>query len=377
MFKIEKKVYGERIRQARIFRGLSQTQLAELLNVSKQAISKYETNKSKLSTSVISLLPQSLGFPLSFFYKPCVEDNESKNIIFFRTKDIPKKTKEQLKEKINIMDEEIMSYFDKYIEFPKLNIPDLCKELGNEKYNYNRERIKVAARKLREYWKLKNEPIENLMYVLQVNGFIINKQHIEQDKTDAFSQKVDDRVYIFVSANKESAVRTRFDLAHELGHIILHSKIEPDEYGERSIEMDADYFASEFLYPSEVFIDEIQDYSLNFDTFIILKEKWKISIQAIIRKCKDLELISDDKYIYFQKRISYNNWRKREPLDENIVPEDPRLLKDAIEILIDNKIIDKKSILMDLDLDKKEIIELCNLPQNFFDETLQNVIKIY
>ncbi len=369
-------INGERIKQARIYRGLSQAQLADKLNVTKQAISKYETNKMNLNISTIALLPKALGFPLSFFnkYKKVDSDND---IVFFRTKDIPKRTQDQLKEKINVMENEVIEYFENYIEFPKLNIPDFSDLLLSETCNYNREKIIEVCRRLREYWGIENEPIDNLMYVLQVNGFIINKQYIDQNKTDGFSKNLNDKAIIFVAANKESAVRTRFDLAHELGHLVLHRNIESEELGEKSIEMDADFFASEFLYPREEFIKEIQNSPLNFELFIRLKEKWKISIQAIIRKCKDFNLISEEKYIYFQKRISYNGWRKKEPLDDRIVEEEPRLLKDIIELLDDNNILSKKTLLREIDLDKEDILKLCNLPLDFFNDDLENLIKIY
>ncbi|OPX47913.1 helix-turn-helix domain-containing protein [Clostridium thermobutyricum] len=369
-------INGERIKQARVYRGLSQSQLAEKLQVTRQAISNYESNKMNLSINVISNLSNVLGFPLSFFSKEkCKVDD--KGVIFFRTKSIPSKTKAAFREKIRIMEEEILEYFEKYIDFPALNLPDFSEILGDEIYNYNRERIIEVSKKLREYWGLGMEPIDNLMYILQKNGFIINKQLIDQEKTDGFSKKVNGRNIIFVSSNKESAVRTRFDLAHELGHLILHNTIEDDECYEKSIELDADFFASEFIYPSDIFINEIQDQPLNFETFIILKEKWKISMQAIIRKCKDFNLISEDRYTYFQKRLSYNRWRKKEPLDDRIIPEEPRLLNDVISLLIDNNIITKKTLLMEIDLEKEQIIEFCNLKDDFFDDTFENVIKLY
>lgn len=371
----ERKIYGERIKQGRLLRGLSQKQLAEKMEVSKQAISGYETNKIKLSISSLKLLPEVLELPLSFFYKKPEDINED-GVVFFRTKDIPKKTKSQLREEINIMDKEIVRYFERYVHFPEINLPNLDNVLGEVTYNYDRDVIIKVCKMIRELWGLGNEPIDNLTYILQINGFIINKQQISQDKTDGFSQRINDKSYIFVSSNKESAVRTRFDLAHELGHLVLHNRIDEEEYGEKSIERDADFFASELLYPSEVFLDEIQEYSLNFDRFIELKEKWRISIQAIVRKCKDLDIISDDKYIYFQKRISFNKWRRKEPLDERITVEEPRLFRDVIELLIDNDKITKKNLLMDIDLYKKDIIKYCNLKKDFFDDTLQNVIKI-
>lgn len=373
----EKKVIGERIKQARTYRGKTQAQLAQELGVTKQAISKYETNKSKLSTTVISKLPKILGFPLSFFTKEYIDEAKDRSIIYFRTKEIPKKTKDELNEKIIILDEEIIPYFEKHINFPKINLPDALIPDSINYCDYSRDDIKQIALQIREHWKLSVSPIDNLAYIIQKNGYIINKQYINQNKTDGFSQIINDRAYILISANKECAVRSRFDLAHELGHLILHKNVEEEEQGSAYIERQADYFASEFIYPGDVFIEEIQELPLNFETFVMLKEKWKISIQAIVRKCKDLEIISDDKYIYFQKRISYNKWRSKEPLDDYIVPEEPRLLKDALELLIENERITKKDVLMDIDLDKDEIIKLCNLPDDYFEDSLQNVIKLF
>lgn len=371
---LERKIYGERIKQGRILRGLSQEQLAKQLDITRQAISNCEKNNINLNINNLLKMSEALELPLSFFYKSPVDDNEQ--IIFFRSKDIPKKTRDQLKEEINVFDKEIVRYFENYIQFPTINLPNLKEILGEEVCNYKKETIIKACKEIRKYWNIGDKPIDNLAYLLQLNGFIISKQYINQNKTDGFSQRIGDKSYIFVSANKECAVRTRFDLAHELGHLVLHNRLGKEDVEEKVIEKDADFFASEFLYPSDVFLNEIQDYSIGFDRFIELKEKWKISIQAIVRKCKDLELISDDKYIYFQKRISYNKWRKNEPLDNRIVAEEPRLFGDIIELLLENSVITKKDILMDISLEKKDIIKYCNLDKDYFEDTLCNVIKI-
>ena len=371
---LERKIYGERIKQGRILRGLSQEQLAKQLDITRQAISNCEKNNINLNINNLLKMSEALELPLSFFYKSPVDDNEQ--IIFFRSKDIPKKTRDQLKEEINVFDKEIVRYFENYIQFPTINLPNLKEILGEEVCNYKKETIIKACKEIRKYWNIGDKPIDNLAYLLQLNGFIISKQYINQNKTDGFSQRIGDKSYIFVSANKECAVRTRFDLAHELGHLVLHNRLGKEDVEEKVIEKDADFFASEFLYPSDVFLNEIQDYSIGFDRFIELKEKWKISIQAIVRKCKDLELISDDKYIYFQKRISYNKWRKNETLDNIIVAEEPILFGDIIELLLENSVITKKDILMDISLEKKDIIKYCNLDKDYFEDTLCNVIKI-
>ena len=371
----ERKVYGQRIKKGRILRGFSQEQLGKKIGITRQAISNCEKDTISLNMANLLKVSEILELPLSFFYKPPTENNSDK-MIFFRSKDIPKKTKEQLREEINVFDKEVVKYFEQYVKLPSINLSDLSYILKNSTYNYKKETIIEICKKIREHWGLANKPIDNLSYILQANGFIISRQYIDQDKTDAFSQKLDNN-YIFISGNKECAVRSRFDLAHELGHLILHDNIEIDEFEDKIIEKDADLFASEFLYPSEVFLEDIQDYSLGFERFIELKEKWKVSIQLLVRKCKDLDVISEEKYIYFQKRISFNKWRKKEPLDDRILLEKPRLFEDVIELLIEKDILAKKDILMNIDLEKKDIIKYCNLEDDFFEDTFCNIVKIY
>ncbi|MDU3549057.1 MAG: XRE family transcriptional regulator [Clostridium sp.] len=372
----ERKVYGARIKQGRILRGFSQEQLGKKIGVTRQAISNCEKDTISLNTVNLLKMSEVLELPLSFFYKAPTENNSDK-VIFFRSKDIPKKTKEQLREEINVFDKEVVKYFEEYVKLPSINLPNLSDILKQGTYNYKKETIIEVCKKIRVHWGLGSKPIDNLAYILQANGFIISRQYIDQDKTDAFSQKIDNNNYIFLSGNKECAVRSRFDLAHELGHLILHNNIEIDDFEDKVIEKDADLFASEFLYPSEVFLEEIQDYSLGFERFIELKEKWKVSIQLLVRKCKDLGVISDEKYIYFQKRISFNKWRKKEPLDDRIIAEKPRLFEDVIELLIEKNILTKKDILMNIALEKRDIIKYCNLEDDFFDDTFCNIVKIY
>src|SRR5699024_3355284 len=94
----------------------------------------------------------------------------------------------------------------------------------------------------------------------------------------------DNRPFVFLNYDKGSAVRSRFDLAHELGHLLLHSQIKESDFNKRSIykriEQEANYFASSFLLPEESFGNDLQINSLSH--YIVLKEKWKVSIAAMI-----------------------------------------------------------------------------------------------
>lgn len=370
-------IVGERIKQARIYREMTQAELAELLEIKKQSISKYEKGDMIPSTDIIFKLRNALRFPMNFFYTQHDEEVKKQSIVYFRTKNIPKKTKESLEQTIELIDERIMPFYSKYIDFPRIDLPNLTKYISSGKCGYKEEDIRIVAQELRRHWGLGEKPVNNLAYILQTKGFILIKKEISQNKTDGFSRWIDDIPYIITSSNKDSAVRSRFDHAHELGHLVLHNGVSEEEQGTKYIERDADYFASEFLYPSDVFVKEVHGLPLTLETFIRLKEKWKISIQAIVRKCLDLSMISDDKYLYFQKRLSFKGWRRREPLDDVLIIEKPRILADATELLLENNKITKQQMIDEILLEKDDIVELCNLREDFFKEDLSKVIKLY
>ena len=83
---VEKKVIPRRIRQARISRGYTMSELAELIDISKQAISQFELGKNDPGKATLFAISRVLNYPISFFYKeyPGVENSDSP--VFFRSK---------------------------------------------------------------------------------------------------------------------------------------------------------------------------------------------------------------------------------------------------------------------------------------------------
>ena len=109
--------------------------------------------------------------------------------------------------------------------------------------------------------------------MLQSKGFVIAKLKIRTKKVDAFSTQRYGVPYIFLGDDKDSSVRLRFDLAHELGHLLLHKDVDKDELEDDKdlydkIEYQANYFASAFLLPLETFNKEV--ISSSIDSFILL-----------------------------------------------------------------------------------------------------------
>jgi len=219
--------------------------------------------------------------------------------------------------------------------------------------------IEEKARELREIWGLGIDlPVSNLLEVAEINGVIIVEANMSDETLDAVSEWIGDRPFIMLTDNGESAVRRRFNIAHEIGHILLHGDIESiHDYTSQElknvIEKQANYFASCLLLPENGFLKSLL--STNLDFYIELKKYWKVSIQAMIMRTHQLELISDDQKLYLFKKIAFNKWKRQEPLDTEIIPEKPSLYRKVYELIVTNDILQRNELISYLSLPKDEL----------------------
>lgn len=210
-------------------------------------------------------------------------------------------------------------------------------------------------------------PISNVLALLENKGISVCRYELDGEKVEAFSFWNGARPFIFMASEKECGVRARFDLAHELGHLILHKWVEERELENRDtlkrIEREADRFAGAFLLPQRSFQNEI--YTARLDAFIALKRRWRVSIQAMIYRCSDLGLFDSDQVLNLRKQISFRKWRSKEPLDDpSIIPvEQPKLLRRAIELIIQGNRKRPDEIVDDLALNPRLIEAFYGLPE--------------
>ena len=205
---------GERLKKARIYRGLTVAELAEKVSQQRQTLSMYEINKSNPSEIVAKKIANELGFPLQFFYQNSNQKQES--TVYFRS--LLTTNKKYRSEQIIKMQflSDVYGMLQDYIEFPKFDYNGFTKDISPEK----------AAYELRKAWNLGNGPIDNLVSVVEQHGIIVTSYNTRTDDIDAFSELLlnnsNSTFLIAYSNNKTSAARVHFDIAHELGHICLH-----------------------------------------------------------------------------------------------------------------------------------------------------------
>ena len=370
-----KQYNGNRLRLARLYNGFTVEELARKVNISPQAESQYELGTIQPQFDKMVLLANVLNFPVPYFFQK--EDlHIATGAAYFRSlMKTPKKYRTEQRTKISFL-AKIYSVLDEYISFPEIEIP--------QKENYSSPQ--EAAKYLRDYWKLNDKPVTNVLRLLEAHGIVITSFKTTTDDIDAFSQlfKFDEK-YFFVIAysnNKNSAARINFDLAHELGHIILHPWSDDTEDTSRedfkNKEKEANDFAAAFLLPESSFLKDIRFYPTELQNYIELKRKWHVSIGAMLHRACELKAITTSQYQYLIRIMNAKGIKKNEPLDNILEIPYPSLLKDSVNILVANGVFSKNELLNEfansgLSMKGNEVEKLLVLDKGYFEETTEDV----
>lgn len=333
------------MKEALQFREKKMTELANETSISKQSLSLYANGGNIPPFENVIKIAKALSFPTDFFM---VEDGCTTTVgnTYFRSQ--ASATKKSRAAQI-IKLEYVARMYEvllKYINFPELNLPKVDIDLPENSMDTDSDvvlkKIEQLAAKVREFWNLGNGPIESLQYVLESNGIIVTGFSGVESNIDAFSQQISVNgrtVYIIALALGEKPLeRLRFDMAHELGHILMHTwgenneDLSKDEFNVR--EKQANMFASELLLPKDGFSRMVSAYPTNVDYYKSLKKKWKVSMQAMMYRTRQLDIISANQFQYMMRIVSKKGWRIKEPGDV------PGQLKDtifqgAIDLLFD------------------------------------------
>ena len=353
-----------RLKDARKVARLTQRELGDLVGVTPQSVSAYERGDKVPESGTFQKIANVLRQPVSYFTSigsPVFGDFSTQ---FYR-KSGPETVKRN--EACSVLGRwfaQTARYLDNFITYPAVVLHEA--EPDEPDGTYSTDKIDSVALALRAHWGLGAGPISNVLALLESNGVVICRYELRGDNVEAFSFWNGSRPFIFMGSDKESGARLRFDLAHELGHLVLHRCVEQSEIDDpirlKIVESEANRFAGAFLLPKTSFPHEI--YTLKLDAFIPLKKRWKVSIQSMVHRCKDLDIIDADQYLNLYKQISFRKWRKKEPLDDprQIPLEQPNLLRRAMDLVLQNR-KHPDEIANELHLSREWIEAFCNLPE--------------
>lgn len=382
---------GKSLANVRILNDLSRGQLAEKIGVTEQAIWQYENGYMSPKLEVVNKLKMIFNVKASYFYRVDLLDKINfENIqvqhIAYRSETINSISKTQSE----LMHMRFLDSFIKKME-SKISYPsNLLLQIRKETIEYLQQnpnvdrgtQIKFVASLARKKIGLPESSNQNFLFLLEKAGAFIFEKEIG-DTIDAYSLWTeDDRPFIILGNIKKSAARRNLDLAHELGHLLLHYKVEftmLDKKSYRAYEDEAYSFASEFLLPEEIFNKDCMGIVKvsNPDSYIDLKEKWEVSLQAIAMRSYKLDLMEYQQYRYFCMSINKKGYKTLEPLDDEIAISRPMKIKSILQLLFEKGIYSVSILLDDLKVDLEFLTILTGIEKEFFDIFLQKEQKVF
>lgn len=362
-----KSFIGARLTQAREARFMTGTSLADLLGVSLATISSYEHGRQKPPVETVERLASILNVSVDYFSTEAPDLSTER--IFWRSMNYATKGARTRARRRYEWLQEIVIYLSEFFDFPALDIPDCGIPVDYRRIDS--ASIESAAQLCRHHWGLQDGPCPNLTRLAESKGILVSRGSLDAEGLDAFSQWSNiGRPFTFLGSDKASAVRSRFDIAHEIGHLVLHRHVNDAAIASakdhKLIETQAHRFASAFLLPAKEFTTDL--YAPSLDAFRHLKPRWKASIASMIMRSIDLGVIDDAQARRMWINMNRRGWRIQEPLDDTMEPEMPTLLSQCIGMMVNEGFKTKEQILDDIKLSANDVEELCGLARGYFSK---------
>jgi Zn-dependent peptidase ImmA (M78 family)/transcriptional regulator with XRE-family HTH domain len=294
---------GARLELARAFQQMTLKALASTVSASIAALANYERGFRQPSDDLVAALAQTLSVRSSFFYSPVDDPWLESECSFRRRVATPENVKKRARAHGTLLGLVVRELGRIGVKIPAFNFPTIGAT--------SRPEIEAAAEVCREQWRLGLGPIEHVGRVAERNGAILVRHLKHADKIDAFARRGTSSL-IVLNVSRTSASRWIFDVAHEMGHFVLHPGIET---GTRDTETQANWFASALLMPRKTFGREFRARPFTWPHVFDLKRRWLASASAIIRRAYDLSLLDPVTYRRCYQHMSIQGWLKGEPYE--------------------------------------------------------------
>lgn len=287
-----------RLSLARRRRGLTQVGLAQVLGCDARTVRKWERGDHGPTPEYFTKLTDLLGFSEAFFSLPDPEDL-SEEIISFRKLTKTCRADRERAVAAGELAFDLNTWLEAHFDLPAPDLPDLRDYEGQPE---------AAAVALRNHWGLGDKPIAHMIGLLEYKGVRVFSLAEQSRHLDAYSFWKGGRPFIFLNTAKTSE-RSRFDAAHELAHLLLHTHGTPQG---REQEVEAQAFAGALLMPRESLKSRVARL-VTVPRLIEAKHHWNVALSALAYRLHEIGHISDWQYRSLCISIQKAGYRKSEP----------------------------------------------------------------
>ena len=353
----------ERLSQMLAARRLTQAQLASLVGVSPATVSKWRAGSQAPEREALDRLAGVVNVTPEWFTRPPAE---KVSLPLFRSNASAHVAARAMLEARLEWAQDIALALSEFVDFPEVNLPN--RDFSDPE-EITAGEIELAAVECRDIWRLGRAAIEDLALAIEGAGVVLVREETgiaQIEGLSAWSSSLG-RPLVLLSADKDNGYRSRFDLAHELGHLILHRHIArpTDRERHKQLEKQAHQFAGAFLLPAETFAAEVR-MPITLDDLLLLKRRWGVSVGAIAMRLRALKVLDEESAQALFKRRSARWGAKSEPGDGDRPPERPRLLRRTFDLLVDENVMPLDAIPRHLGLAAHDIELLAGLPEGYF-----------
>lgn len=345
---------GLELKLLRLFNEFSLEDVADKIGKSKQYVHKLETGLSYPTDDLLAMLCIIFDVKEDFFYQvhsPLQEDQ-----IHFRSL----KSSRQFAKQVVIARAEQLNRLLRFIE-NHVNLPEYSiNSIDTDHTTLTGDQIEKIADDFRAQFELGLAPIPNLTEFCEDIGIIVTDFDSISTEVDALSL-ITQRPIIVRNTSKRSVCRQRFDIAHEVGHMVLHNSVIT---GDNLTESQAHRFASSLLLPQSMlrtnFPILFKGGRFDWAKMSEFKQIWGISKAAILYRAKQLNLLDENQYKTGVIHLRVNGEAKQETEDTLMPYETPSLLKEAICLILEDGLTVEK-ISEELNISKKILEKLTNM----------------
>jgi Zn-dependent peptidase ImmA (M78 family) len=275
---------------------LNKKGFADLMGVTPHTVTRWDLGSTVPSDDNIREFSRILSFPVEFFFGTdmAVPDSE---LVSFRSQKAMTAAERDAALAAGSIGFLISDWVEQRFNLPEIQVPDL-----------NLLDPENAAVTLRQIWGLGEIPISNMIQLLESKGVRVFALAENSKRVNAFSLWRNEKPYVFLNTMK-TAESSRFDAAHELGHLVLHQ--DGSTTGRRA-EDEANLFASAFLLPrADLLANNLRNVN-SINQLIQAKKRWKVSVAALNYRIHKLGFTSDWKYRDFCIQIA-TRFKNSEP----------------------------------------------------------------